>query len=109
MLNKLYKDLTRGKNFYSIADDVHSQQLREYYFVFDESRVRTGKDQALITDFDENGIPLNKTYIDVDSKGLIYFPISIGQMGLSVFHTYLNSKKETYFPQKLGFDLFSHF
>tara|TARA_Y100000590_G_scaffold470290_1_gene663365 strand:+ start:2669 stop:3664 length:996 start_codon:yes stop_codon:yes gene_type:complete len=94
MLNKLYKDLTRGKDFYSIAEDVHSQELGNYYFVFDESRVRAGKDQALITDFDENGIPLNKPYVDVDSDKLIYFPISIGQMGLSVFHTCLLTKKE---------------
>jgi len=94
MLNKLYQDLTRGKNFYSIAGDVHSQKLGEYYFLFDEARVRTGKDQALIADFDEDGIPLNKTYVDVESDKLIYFPISIGQMGLSVFHTYLKSQKD---------------
>jgi hypothetical protein len=94
MLNKLYRDLTRGKNFYTIAKEVHSQELGEYYFVFDEARVRSGKDQALITDFDENGIPLNKTYVDVESDKLIYFPISIGQMGLSVFHTYWKTKSD---------------
>lgn len=94
MLNKLYRDLTRGKNFYTIAQEVHSQELGEYYFVFDEARVRSGKDQALITDFDENGIPLNKTYVDVESDKLIYFPISIGQMGLSVFHTYWKTKSD---------------
>lgn len=95
MAKKLYQDLTRGKNFYAISEDVKSKILGEYYLVFDEQRVRTGKDQALITDFDEDGIPLNKTYIDVESDQLVYFPISIGQMGLSVFHTYLNTKKET--------------
>lgn len=94
MLNKLYRDITRGKNFYPIADDVYSEELGEYYFVFDESRVRSGKDQALITDFDENGIPLNKSYIDVNNDQLIYFPISIGQMGLAVFHTYLKTKDD---------------
>jgi len=91
MLNKLYWDLTRGKEFYSLSSDVSSSKLREYYILFDERRVRAGKDQALITEFDENGIPLNKTYIDVDSEELVYFPISIGQLGLAVYHTYLKT------------------
>ena len=94
MLNKLYQDLGRGKDFYPIAKEVQSQILHEYYLIFDETRVKTGKDQALITDFDQNGIPLNKTYIDVESDELIYFPISIGQLGLAIYHTYLNTKSE---------------
>ena len=94
MAKKLYQDLTRGKNFYSISEDVTSEILGGYYFLFDEDRVRTGKDQALITDFDQDGIPLNKSYIDVENDNLIYFPISIGQMGLSVFHTYLKTKAD---------------
>ena len=55
--------------------------LDYYYFVFNEDRVSKGKDQALIKKFDENGIPINKTYIDVTDKEYVYFPISIGQMG----------------------------
>jgi len=91
MLKKALRDLRRKDNYYTIADDLTSQTLGEYYFVFDELRIRDGKDQALITTTDENGIPLNKTYVDVEGKELVYFPISIGQMGLSVFHTYLNT------------------
>jgi hypothetical protein len=56
--------------------------------------VKAGKDQKLISKFDSDGIPLNKTYIDVTEKEYVYFPISIGQVGLSVYHTYLRSKSE---------------
>ncbi|MCH8011917.1 MAG: hypothetical protein IIA61_08235 [Candidatus Marinimicrobia bacterium] len=94
MLNKLIWDFKRGKIFYRIADVVSSQKLGEYYFVFDEERVRAGKDQALISSYDENGIPLNKTYIDVSKEKLVYFPITIGQMGLAVYQTYLKTQDQ---------------
>jgi len=94
MFNKVFRDLRRGDNYYQIATDVNSEFLGEYYFVFNEQRISRGKDQALITTTDENGIPLNKTYIDIAEQKLFYFPISIGQMGLSVFHTYLNSSSK---------------
>ena len=72
MIIKLIKDATRTYN-YPIAEDVHSNYLGEYYFVFDEERVRKGKDQANIRHFDENGIPYyNRTFE--------YYPISVGQM-----------------------------
>ena len=92
MLNKFWADLQSPKNRYPIPEDLHSQQLGYYYFIFDEERVAAGKDQKLISQFDKNGIPLNKTYIDVTDKNYVYFPISIGQMGLAVYHTYLKSK-----------------
>ena len=83
-LIKLIKDATRIYN-YPISNDLHSQKLGEYYFVFDEKRVRRGKDQANIRKFDKNGIPYFKGTKD-------YYPISVGQMGLAVFHTYLKTK-----------------
>ncbi len=92
MLDKFLTDLKSPKNRYPIAEDLHGSQLGYYYFVFDEKRIATGKDQKLISRFDENGIPLNKTYIDVSEKDYVYFPISIGQMGLAVYHTYLRTK-----------------
>ncbi len=92
MLEKFISDLQSPKNRYPILKDLHSSQLGHYYFIFDEERVSTGKDQKLISQFDENGIPLNKTYIDVSENDYIYFPISIGQMGLAVYHTYLRTK-----------------
>lgn len=91
MLRKLLADFTRKESIYKISDEIHSAKLLEYYFLFDEDRVSKGKDQALIKKFDKDGIPINKTYIDVKDKDYVYFPISIGQMGLAVFHTYLKT------------------
>lgn len=94
MLKKFQGDLRRPKKAFALSKDLHSQELADYYFLFKEQRIAAGADQALISKFDENGIPINKTYIDVEDKDYVYFPISIGQMGLSVFHTYLESKSE---------------
>ncbi len=94
MIKKLWWDIRRGDDFYQIAQDLTSSELREYYFIFREDRVNAGKDQALIKNFDENGIPLSSTYIDIAEKKLFYFPISIGQLGLAVYHTYLASQNQ---------------
>lgn len=94
MLDKFKRDLKTPKQRYPLAEDVHSSKLGEYYFVFTENRVSSGADQPLINKFDENGIPINKTYIDVSDKDYVYFPISIGQLGLAVYHSYLKSKSE---------------
>ena len=95
MFDKFRKDLRRPKQAFPLSKELHSQILGEYYFLFEENRIAAGEDQALISTFDENGIPINKTYIDVADKDYVYFPISIGQMGLSVFHSYLKSKSKT--------------
>ncbi len=94
MMNKVLNDFKTPKNRYPIHEELHSRQLGYYYFVFEEDRVSAGKDQALIKRFDENGIPVNKTYIDVTDKDYVYFPISIGQMGLSIFHSYLKTQSD---------------
>jgi hypothetical protein len=93
MSRKLAGDFSRKRESYEISKDLHSKNLGEYYFIFHENRISKGKDQALISKFDQDGIPLNKTYIDVPDKETVYFPISIGQMGLSIFHTYLKTNK----------------
>ncbi|KAA3610512.1 MAG: hypothetical protein D8M58_07025 [Calditrichaeota bacterium] len=92
MLDKFVTDLKSLKERYKIPENLNSRQLGYYYFIFEENRLAVGKDQALIKKFDKNGIPINKTYIDVTDKDYVYFPISIGQMGLSIFHTYLKTK-----------------
>lgn len=94
MAKKVLRDMKSAKAQYNFPDDMHSRELREYYFIFDETRLSGGKDQALIKRFDANGIPINKTYIDVTDKDYVYFPISIGQMGLAIFHTWLKSGAE---------------
>ncbi len=94
MLNKFITDLRSLKERYKIPEDLKSQKLGYYYFIFEEKRLSVGKDQALIKKFDRNGIPINRTYIDVTDKDYVYFPISIGQMGLSIYHTYLKTQSE---------------
>ncbi len=94
MLKKIKRDIKASNDTYKIPSNITSQKLEKYYFDFQEKRISKGKDQALIDKFDENGIPINKTYIDVTDKDFVYFPISIGQMGLSIFHTYLETKSD---------------
>ena len=94
MLDKFRRDVKTPKVRYPLAEDMSSSKLGEYYFVFSEDRVSSGADQPLISKFDENGIPVNKTYVDVTDKEYVYFPISIGQLGLAIFHTYLKTRTE---------------
>lgn len=91
MLKKLLGDIKQSELPFSVPDDLHNQLLGKYYFDFEENPEKLNK---LINKFDENGIPINKTYIDVTDKDYVYFPISIGQMGLAVFHSYLKTDSE---------------
>ncbi len=95
MLDKFLQDWRSLKVRYEIPRDLHGQELKHYYFIFREQRLSTGKDQALIKKFDANGIPINRTYIDVTDKEFVYFPISIGQMGLAIFHTWLETHSDS--------------
>ena len=95
MLNKIFTDIKTPKQTYELNLDNNSRILKHYYFLFEEIRLSKGKDQKLISKFDKDGIPINKTYIDVKEKEFVYFPISIGQMGLSVFHTFLKTNNES--------------
>jgi len=95
MFKKFLHDLNTPRPRYKIAENITSQQLGYYYFMFEEDRIAAGKDQKLLSHFDENGIPVNATYIDVEGDDFVYFPITIGQMGIAVFHTWLKSGKET--------------
>lgn len=94
MFNKFRRDIRSPRPRYTIPEDLHTQQLKDYYFIFDEARVAGGPDQPLINKYDENGIPVNKTYIDVKGQEYVYFPISIGQLALAVFQTYLKTRME---------------
>jgi hypothetical protein len=94
MIRKSINDWRSPRIIYNLSEDISSNYLGEYYFKFEEKRVAAGKDQKLISKFDKDGIPINKTYIDVQDKEYVYFPISIGQMGLAVYHTYLQTKSD---------------
>ncbi len=92
MLRKFKKDITRDRQIYRLSEDLHSPQLGEYYFLMTEEQMRSGHSQQY--HFDEDGIPIIPTYIDVEERKLIYYPISIGQYGLAVWHTYLTTRSE---------------
>lgn len=92
-LRRIWRDITKPTRW-PISDDLHSQRLGEYYFLFTEERVINQKGGQPSITFDEHGIPMNYTYIDVAEKDTVYFPITIGQYGLAVFHTWLKSGSE---------------
>ncbi len=92
MLQKLKKDLFRNRQIYPLADDIHSPQLGEYYFIMTEEQMLAGHSQQF--HFDEKGIPIIPSYIDVEERKMVYYPISIGQYGLAIWHTYLQTKSE---------------
>ena len=91
---RIWKDIFRP-TIWEISNDLHSEKLGEYYFLFKESAMENQKGGQKSIVYDENGIPMNPTYIDVTDKDYVYFPITIGQVGLAVFHTFLNSRSDT--------------
>lgn len=96
MFQKLKRDLFNRPDL-RIAADNQSIVLKEYYLVFEDDPKKLNR---LITDFDKDGVPLNTTYIDVEEKKLHYYPISIGQYALAVFHNWLqtgNNEKKGHF------------
>lgn len=92
MLRKFYKDITRDRQLYQLNNDIHSTELREYYFIMTEKQMLAGHSQQF--HFDEEGVPIIPAYIDVEARQMVYYPISIGQYGLAIWHTYLQSAAE---------------
>jgi len=90
---RFWRDLTNPLGF-KIPDDLKSQELKYYYFLFYEDEIVNQKGGTKSFVLDENGIPMNPTYVDVKDKNFVYFPITIGQYGLAVFHTYLQTKSD---------------
>jgi hypothetical protein len=89
MLKKFKKDITRDRQIYQISDDLKSPELGEYYFIMTEEQMLQGHSQQY--HFDSGGIPIIPSYIDVEEKKMVYYPISIGQYGLAIWNTYLNT------------------
>ena len=92
MLWKLKKDLLRDRQIYQLTDDLHSPQLGEYYFLMTEEQMRAGHSQQFY--FDVKGIPIIPSYIDVEEKKMVYYPISIGQYGLAIWNTFLKTRAD---------------
>ncbi len=92
MLKKFRKDITRDRQIYRISDDLKSPELGEYYFIMTEEQMLEGHSQQY--HFDSGDIPIIPSYIDVEEKKMVYYPISIGQYGLTIWNTYLNTGSE---------------
>jgi len=90
---RIWKDIF-NPTIWPIAEELWNQELKEYYFVFTEEAMENQKGGQKSIVYDKNGIPMNPTYIDVNEKDYVYFPLTIGQVGLAVFHTYLKTKTE---------------
>lgn len=89
MIKKFADDIKKTGDPYVISSELQSQKLGRFYFLFDENPEKLNK---LITNFDEEGIPLNSAYVDVEEPRLHYYPISIGQYALAVFNSYADSE-----------------
>ena len=89
MFGKFRTDLKANRHI--PISDYGGESLKYYYINF---KLDPNKLNKLIVDFDKNGVPLNTTYIDVEEKTLHYYPISIGQYALAVYHNYLDTKDE---------------
>jgi len=92
MAKKWIKDIRRDKDIYKLSDDLHSTHLGPYYFIINEQELLDGHSQNY--HFDDEGIPIIPSYIDVAEKRMVYYPISIGQYGLAIFHTWLATQAE---------------
>ena len=53
MLNKLITDICTYRKHYRIAKELNCNKLEYCYFLFDEKRVATGKDQKFLEDSDK--------------------------------------------------------
>jgi hypothetical protein len=91
MARRFISDLTNHST-YSITEDNNNSQLKDYYFQFEENPEKLNK---LIVQFDDNGIPLNTSYIDVEKTKIHYYPISIGQFGLALFSSYVRNNDKS--------------
>jgi len=79
---------------WELCSEFSSKELGQYYFKFTEQAMENQKGGQKSIVFDEDGIPMSPTYIDVKDKDYVYFPITIGQVGLAVFHTFVQSRKQ---------------
>ncbi len=90
MLKKLLWDLSNKGKYVTISDDLSSPRLGPYYIAFGTDLSKLNK---LIVGYDEEGIPLNKSYIDVESTTTHYYPISIGQVAMAIYNAYQQSNE----------------
>ncbi len=92
MFKRFLTDLSENKSI--IIQPDTSQELNNYYILFSEEQInRRGGNKPL--KFDDQGILQIHSYIDIKvGKGYYYYPITIGQYALAVFHAYLKTKSQ---------------
>jgi heparosan-N-sulfate-glucuronate 5-epimerase len=89
-VRKFLRDLSNPLRYACNTDDVHDARLGRYYLAFDEEELKRGIDFH----FDAEGIPVIPTYVDVEPRRFHYYPITIGQYALAIFHSWLRSSRE---------------
>jgi hypothetical protein len=77
-----------------IVDDKN-ELLSRYYINFDPKAVNSRGGNSPFQ-FDENGVPMIMPYIDVPKEQRVYsyYPITIGQFALAIYHSYIDTKSE---------------
>lgn len=90
LLTKLFRDF-----FYPLIYKINVTRFNDgildyYYFIFNAKELRGGGSQKFY--FDINRIPIIPHYMEGRSSGFHYYPISIGQYALAVYHDYLDNK-----------------
>jgi len=91
-IKRFRTDWKENKKLILCADKTESLQF--YYIRFEEEKINLrGGNKPF--QFDPDGIPLVHSYIDVDQgKGYYYYPITIGQYALAVYHSFLRTGSE---------------
>jgi heparosan-N-sulfate-glucuronate 5-epimerase len=89
-VRKFLRDASHPLRYPNNTEDVHSHRLGRYYLVFDEEELK----RSFEFQFDAEGIPAIPSYVDVEPRRLHYYPITIGQYALAIFHTWLRSSRE---------------
>ena len=89
-VRKLLSDLSNPLRYVSNTDDVHGARLGRYYLLFDEEALK----RSIDFHFDATGVPAIPSYVDVEPPQLHYYPITIGQYALAIFHSWLRSSRD---------------
>lgn len=98
LAKKISKDFFNPLIYGTYLTSYEANKLDYYYFTFNSADLLKGGSQEF--SFDENNIPIIPHYMEGSSGGYHYYPISIGQYALSIYHDYLGSgsaEDESYF------------
>ena len=90
---RLKTDLSENLNIPIVNEK--QRQLGRYYINFESESINSRGGNSPFQ-FDENGVPLIMPYIDVPKEQRVYsyYPITIGQFALAIYHSYLDTNSE---------------